>query len=63
MTTGRRHIINEDRGGWAVFRTRRWRERNYQSDRQKGIRQKLGKILHTRLKREANALTKNEMEE
>ena len=24
MTTGKRHIINADNGGYAVFRTRRW---------------------------------------
>ena len=52
MTTGRRHIINEDNGGWAVFRTRRWGERDYKSDRQKRMRKKLGKTLRTRLKRE-----------
>ena len=63
MATGRRHILNEDNGGWAVFRTRRWGERDYKSDRQKGMRKKLGKILRTRLKREANVVIEKEMEE
>lgn len=62
MTTGRRHIINEDNGGWAVFRTRRWGERDYKSDRQKGMRKRLGKILRTRLKREAKTIIKKEVE-
>lgn len=61
MTTGRRHIINADNGGWAVFRTRRWGERDYKSDRQKGMRKKLGKILRTRLKREAEVIIKREI--
>lgn len=63
MTTGRRHIINEDNGGWAVFRTRRWGERDYKSDRQKRIRKKLGKTLRTRLKREVKVIIKKEMED
>ena len=63
MATGRRHIINHDNGGWAVFRTRRWGERDYKSDRQKGIRKKLGKILRTRLKRETISEIKKETEE
>lgn len=58
MTTGRRHIINEDNGGWAVFRTRRWGERDYKSDRQKRMRKKLGKTLRTRLKREVKVMIK-----
>lgn len=64
MTTGRRHIINEDNGGWAVFRTRRWGERDYKSDRQKRMRMKLGKTLRTRLKREVKLMMiKKEMED
>ncbi len=62
MATGRRHIINEDNGGWAIFRTRRWGERDYKSDRQKGIRKKLSKILRNRLKREADAMVRENIE-
>lgn len=62
MATGRRHIINEDNGGWAVFRTRHCGERNYKSDRQKGMRKKFGKTLRTRLKREIKVMIK-EMED
>lgn len=58
MTTGRRHIINEDNGGSAVFKTRRWGERDYKSDRQKRMRKKLGKTLRTRLKREVKVMIK-----
>ena len=60
MTTGRRLLINNDKGGWAVFRTRRWGERDYHSDRQKRMRKKLGKTLRTRLKREMNNIEKEE---
>lgn len=60
MATGKRLIINEDNGGWAVFRTRRWGERDYKSDRQKGIRKKLGKTLRTRLKREVKSMVETE---
>lgn len=63
MATGKRLIKNIDNGGWAVFRTRRWGERDYKSDRQKGIRKKLGKTLRTRLKREVKVMIKKEMEE
>lgn len=63
MTTGRRHIINEDNNGWAVFRTRRWGERDYKSDRQKGMRKKLGKTLRTRLKREVKVIIEREMKD
>jgi hypothetical protein len=62
MATGRRHIINEDNGGWAVFRVRRWGERDFKSDRQKGMRKKLGKTLRTRLKREAKTIVERDLE-
>lgn len=63
MTTGKRHIINADNGGYAVFRTRRWGERDYKSDRQKRQRKMLNQVLRTRLKRETNAIIKQELEE
>ncbi|MCD8091999.1 MAG: hypothetical protein LUF01_03910 [Bacteroides sp.] len=62
MATGRRHIINEDNGGWAVFITRHREARDHKSDRQKGIRKKLSKILRTRLKREADAMVREYIE-
>lgn len=62
MATGKRHIKNVDKGGWGVYRTRRWGERDYKSDRQKGIRKIIGKILRTRLKNETNSIIENEIE-
>lgn len=63
MTTGRRHIINKDNSGYAVFRTRNWGERNYKSDRQKGQRKMLNQAIRTRLKREATVTIEKELEE
>lgn len=41
--TGKNLLIRVDNGGWAVYKTRGWSERNYKSDRQKGMRKILGK--------------------
>lgn len=61
MSTGRRLIINEDNGGYAVFKTRNWGERDNKSDRKKGIRKKIGKILRARLKRSNNSVINEEL--
>jgi len=46
-----RTIINRyDNGGWAVYKTRRWGERDFKSDRQKGIRKRLNRRIRRKMK-------------
>lgn len=54
MTTGKRLISIIDNAGFAVFRTKTWGTRDYQSDRKKRIRKIVSKKLRTYLKRELN---------
>ena len=54
MTTGKKLISIIDNAGFAVFRTKTWATRDYQSDRKKRIRKIVSKKLRTYLKRELN---------
>lgn len=54
MTTGKKLISVIDNSGSAVFRTKTWGTRDYQSDRKKRIRKIVSKKLRTYLKRELN---------
>ncbi len=54
MTTGKKLISVIDNSGFAVFRTKTWGTRDYQSDRKKRIRKIVSKKLRTYLKRELN---------
>jgi len=48
-----RTIINRyDNGGWAVYKTRRWGERDFKSERQKGIRKRLNRQIRRKIKHE-----------
>lgn len=58
---GRKIIQKYDKGGWAVYRTRNWGERDDKSDRQKGIRKALNRQIRQKLKREANSIIKEEI--
>lgn len=59
MATGRRLIINSDRGGFACFRSRDNTERDRCSDRMKGIRRYVTKRSRTALKKELRNLDKD----
>ena len=52
MTTGKKLISAIDNSGLAVFRTKTWGTRDYQSDRKKRIRKIISKKLRIYLKRE-----------
>ena len=52
MTTGKKLISIIDNAGFAVFRTKTWGTRDYQSDRKKRIRKIISKKLRIYLKRE-----------
>ena len=45
MTTGKKLISIIDNAGFAVFRTKTWGTRDYQSDRKKRIRKIVSKKL------------------
>ena len=53
---GRKIIKKYDKGGWALYKTRNWGERDYKSDRQKGIRKALNQQIRQRLKRDTDLL-------
>lgn len=65
MATGRRHVINNDENGWALFRFREgpYGERCMQSDRNKGARKFLNRKIRTRLKRESAKEVYNALQE
>ena len=56
MTTGKKLISIIDNSGFAVFRTKTWGTRDYQSDRKKRIRKIISKKLRVCLKRELNKI-------
>ena len=56
MTTGKKLISTIDNFGFAVFRTKTWDTRDYQSDRKKRIRKIISKKLRVSLKRELNKI-------
>ena len=56
MTTGKKLISVIDNAGFAVFRTKTWGTRDYQSDRKKRIRKIISKKLRVCLKRELNKI-------
>ena len=56
MTTGKKLISTIDNSGLAVFRTKTWGTRDYQSDRKKRIRKIVSKKLRVFLKRELNKI-------
>ena len=56
MTTGKKLISKIDNSGFAVFHTKTWNTRDYQSDRKKRIRKIISKKLRTYLKRELNKI-------
>ena len=56
MTTGKKLISVIDNSGFAVFSTKTWGTRDYQSDRKKRIRKIVSKKLRTYLKRELNKI-------
>ena len=56
MTTGKKLISTIDNSGLAVFRTKTWGTRDYQSDRKKRIRKIVSKKLRICLKRELNKI-------
>ena len=56
MTTGKKLISKIDNSGLAVFRTKTWGTRDYQSDRKKRIRKIVSKKLRICLKRELNKI-------
>ena len=56
MTTGKKLISVIDNSGFAVFHTKTWGTRDYQSDRKKRIRKIVSKKLRTYLKRELNKI-------
>ena len=56
MTTGKKLIRIIDDSGFAVFRTRIWGTRDYQSDRKKRIRKIVSKRLRVHLKRDLNKI-------
>ena len=56
MTTGKKLISIIDNSGFAVFRTKTWGTRDYQSDRKKRIRKIVSKKLRIWLKRELNKI-------
>ena len=56
MTTGKKLISIIDNSGLAVFRTKTWGTRDYQSDRKKRIRKIVSKRLRVYLKRNLNKI-------
>ena len=56
MTTGKKLISTIDNSGLAVFRTKTWGTRDYQSDRKKRIRKIVSKKLRVHLKRDLNKI-------
>ena len=56
MTTGKKLISAIDNSGLAVFRTKTWGTRDYQSDRKKRIRKIVSKKLRVHLKRDLNKI-------
>ena len=56
MTTGKKLISTIDNAGFAVFRTKTWDTRDYQSDRKKRIRKIVSKKLRVHLKRDLNKI-------
>ena len=56
MTTGKKLISTIDNSGLAVFRTKTWETRDYQSDRKKRIRKIVSKKLRVYLKRDLNKI-------
>ena len=56
MTTGKKLISVIDDAGFAVFRTKAWETRDYQSDRKKRIRKIVSKKLRVYLKRDLNKI-------
>ena len=56
MTTGKKLISTIDNSGLAVFRTKTWGTRDYQSNRKKRIRKIVSKKLRVYLKRDLNKI-------
>ena len=56
MSTGKKLISTIDNSGLAVFRTKTWGTRDYQSDRKKRIRKIVSKKLRVYLKRDLNKM-------
>ena len=56
MTTGKKLISIIDNSGFAVFRTKTWGTRDYQSDRKQRIRKIASKKLRGYLKRDLNKI-------
>ena len=56
MTTGKKLISVIDNAGFAVFRTKTWDARDYQSYRKKRIRKIVSKKLRVYLKRDLNKI-------
>ena len=56
MATGKKLISTIDNSGLAVFRTKTWGTRDYQSDRKKRIKKIVSKKLRVYLKRELNKI-------
>ena len=56
MSTGKKLISTIDNSGLAVFRTKTWGTRDYQSDRKKRIRKIVSKKLRVHLKRDLNKI-------
>ena len=56
MTTGKKLISTIDNSGLAVFCTKTWGTRDYQSDRKKRIRKIVSKKLRGYLKRDLNKI-------
>ena len=56
MATGKKLISTIDNSGLAVFRTKTWGTRDYQSDRKKRIRKIISKKLRVYLKRDLNKI-------
>ena len=56
MTTGKKLIRIIDNSGFAVFCTKTWGTRDYQSDRKKRIRKIVSKRLRVHLKRDLNKI-------
>ena len=56
MTTCKKLISIIDDSGFAVFRTKIWGTRDYQSDRKKRVRKIVSKKLRVHLKRDLNKI-------
>lgn len=57
--TGKKILKINDRGGYGVYGFRRNKYREDRSDRKKGIRKALNRIIRSRLKRELSQKIKN----